>query len=55
MNADFSGLSCTYINQIPPLSTPKAIGHSLTDTREANPLEEPHTILLVSYGFLAGL
>ena len=55
MNADFSGLECTNINQIPPQSTPRAIGHSPTDTREADPLEEPPAILLVSYGFLVGL
>lgn len=55
MNADFSGLSCTDINQIPPPSTPRATGHSPADTREADPLEEPPAILLVSYGFLAGL
>ena len=55
MNADFSGLSCTDINQIPPPSTPRATGHSPADTREADPLEEPPAILLVSYGFLVGL
>lgn len=55
MNVDFSGVSCTDKNQIPPPSTPRAIGHSPADTSDADPLEEPPAILLVLYGFLAGL
>ena len=45
MNADFSGRSCTNINQIPPQSTPRAIGHSLAEMTEEDPLEEPPAIL----------